>query len=108
MIGDKSLYEKIGQAIYNSSPDGAVKLIMNASLVISGDGDVGTFEFDYIDEHGNKRWFPFGSDVDTPTLQRLLTQLRQSYIDDGQSPWNKCEFILDIEAGKFEFNIDYD
>jgi len=108
VIGDKSLYQKIGQTIYNASPDGSVKLIMNASLAISSEGNVGTFEFDYVDQEGNKKWFPFGANIDTASLQVLLTQLRQSYIDDGQLPWYKCEFILDVATGNFEFNIDYE
>ena len=108
MIGDKSLYQKIGQAIYNAAPDGAVRLMMTASLVISVDGDVGTFEFDYEDGEGNIKWFPFGANIDTELLRGLLTELRQSYLDQGQPSWNKCTFILDLVTGKFEFNIDYE
>jgi hypothetical protein len=107
VIGDKSLYQEIGQTIFNASPDGAVKLLMNASLVISDDGDVCTFEFDYIDREGNRTWFPFGSNIDTSKLRTLLTQLRQSYINEGQPAWTGCEFSVDILTGKFEIDLKY-
>lgn len=108
MIGDATLYQKIGQELYNGSPDGAVKLIMMASLVISDEGDVGTFEFDYVDENGNRTWFPFGSNVNTAKMRELLTQLRASYIEQGQPAWNACEFTLDLKTGSFDMNVSYD
>lgn len=108
MIGEKKIYNKIAQVIFNGSPDDAIKVIMIASLIISEDGDVARFEFCYIDKNGNQKDFPFGYDMDTSTLRKLLTTLRQSYIDDGQPEWNKCKFSLDIKHNKFEFNIDYE
>ena len=108
MIGDKSIYPKIAQAIFNASPERARKLIMRASLVVSNNGNVGEFEFDYVDQEGNTKWFPMGTDIDTGLIHDLLTELRQSYIDNGQGAWNKCEFIVDAEHSKFEFNIDYE
>jgi hypothetical protein len=108
MIGDTSLYPHMAQAIFDASPAGAVKLIMRASLAISDDGDVGEFEFDFVDQEGTTKWFPMGSGINTGLIRDLLTKLRQSYIDSGQDAWNKCEFIVDVELGKFEFNIDYE
>lgn len=105
MIGDKSLYSKIGQWTFNSSPDGAKKLIMRASL--SKEADVGTFEFDYVKSDGTTDWYDAGAKA-TTELTKLLGALRQSYIDAGQSPWQNCEYIIDIQTGKFEFNIEYD
>jgi len=108
MIGNTALYQEIGQTLYNSSPDEAVKVIMRATLDISDEGDVGTFEFDYVDNAGDVKWFPFGLNIDTTRLRDLLTLLRQSYLENKQPTWNKCEFILDVITGKFEFNIDYE
>jgi len=105
MIGDKSLYPKIGQWIISSSPDNAEKLIMRATL--SAEGDVGTFEFDYIKRDGTTDWFDAGAES-TTELTKLLVALRKSYVDEGQPSWNKCEFIIDVITGKFKFNIDYE
>lgn len=105
MVGDKSLYPEIGQWIFNSSPDEAEKLVMRASL--SDEGDVGTFEFDYIKMGGITNWFDAGAKA-TTELTKLLNILRKSYIDEGQPSWNKYEFILDVKTGRFEFNIDYE
>jgi len=105
MIGNKSLYPKIGKCVFNSSPDGAVKLIMRAEL--SADGDVGTFEFDYIKPDGTSDWYDAGAEA-TTELTKLLRDLRKSYVKEGQPPWRKCEFILDVVTGKFEFNINYE
>ena len=98
MIGNKKYYQEIGQVLFNSVPQGAKKLFMKCSLVISDQGDVATFEFDYIDEKGNKRWFPFDSKVDTNKLRRLLTKLRKFFIDENSEVWNKCEYVMDIAS----------
>ncbi|TOP27531.1 hypothetical protein CGH19_22635 [Vibrio parahaemolyticus] len=51
MIGDKALYQSLARELIVSAPDGAVKVIMIASLVVSAEGDVGTFET--VLEHGS-------------------------------------------------------
>lgn len=63
LIGDKALYQSLARELIVSSPDGAVKVIMIASLVVSAEGDVGTFEFDYVNSDGIRTWFPFGIDL---------------------------------------------
>jgi hypothetical protein len=105
MIGDKSLYPKIGQTIFTSSPDDAVTIVMRATL--SEEGNVGTFEFDYIKRDGSVNWFDAGAKA-TTELTKLLGALRDSYIKDGQPAWINCVFTLDVENEKFEFNIGYD
>lgn len=105
MIDDTQLCQKIARELYNGRPAGAVKLVMVASLVISDEGDLGTFEFDYIDEKGIRTWFPLASNVDTSKIKGLLVQLRASYIESGYPVWNACEFVLDVQTGKFEIDV---
>ncbi|WP_394128653.1 hypothetical protein [Vibrio hepatarius] len=107
MIGDKAIYQSLAQELISSSPEQAVKVIMNASLVVSEQGDVGTFEFDYVDKLGTRKWFPFGSDINTSRIREHLTELRESYIKEGQPEWNSCEFIVDLIDECFHMNIEY-
>ena len=107
MIGDKALYQSLAQELIVSSPNGAVKVIMIALLEISDEGDVGTFEFDYVNADGIRTWFPLGSDINTRRIRELLTELRESYIAEGQPEWNGCEFIVDLAEGSFQMDLSY-
>ncbi|MBM4950815.1 hypothetical protein HYO33_23140 [Vibrio parahaemolyticus] len=107
LIGDKALYQSLARELIVSSPDGAVKVIMIASLVVSAEGDVGTFEFDYVNSDGIRTWFPFGIDINTRRIRELLTELRESCIAEGQPEWNGCEFVVDLVEGSFQMDLSY-
>ncbi|ODZ95874.1 hypothetical protein BBM50_00690 [Vibrio parahaemolyticus] len=107
LIGDKALYQSLARELIVSAPDGAVKVIMIASLVVSAEGDVGTFEFDYVNSDGIRTWFPFGTDINTRRIRELLTELRESYIAEGQPEWNGCEFVVDLAEGSFQMDLSY-
>ncbi|WP_219623005.1 hypothetical protein, partial [Vibrio parahaemolyticus] len=107
LIGDKALYQSLARELIVSAPDGAVKVIMIASLVVSAEGDVGTFEFDYVNADGIRTWFPFGTDINTRRIRELLTKLRESYIAEGQPEWNGCEFVVELAEGSFQMDLSY-
>ena len=102
-LSNNDYYQQVGQLLYNISPDGAKKVIMRARL--APEEDVGTFEYDYINEAGDTAWFVGGGKTNTEML-KLLILLRHEYIDRGETAWNSCEFIVDIEKSEFKIIID--
>lgn len=103
-MDDKDCYQKIGQLLYNISPDGAKKIIMRASL--AQEGDVGTFEYDYVDKSGSTSWFVGGGKANSEMV-KILAILRASYIAKGEPAWNGCEFVVDVEKGDFKITFKY-
>ncbi|WED25510.1 hypothetical protein L3V77_10570 [Vibrio sp. DW001] len=102
---NKDYYQQIGQILFNISPDSSKKIIMRAKL--SKDSDVGTFEYDYENAQGETHWITGGGEVNTKLLQ-ILVSLRKSYVERGEATWTTCTFTVDIEAGTFDMNLEYD
>ncbi|MDR1845023.1 MAG: hypothetical protein LBR63_14915 [Citrobacter amalonaticus] len=104
---DDAIYREIGQLLYNSAPDGAKLIVMNADL--SEEGDSCRFNYDYINENDEKNWFLPSDGLTDQRLRELLILLRQYFIDNFKSQekpfWHGCIATLDVE--KSEINIDF-
>ncbi len=106
MIGDKTIYQKIGGILLGAAPADSKKIIMNV-FDLSENGDGCSFTFDYVNKSNDQNWFlPEDSSI-YENLRELLTFLRQSYIDDGQPYWTGCLFTLNADTGKFEMDLTY-
>lgn len=104
---DDEIYREIGQLLYNSAPDGAKVVIMEAEL--SMEGNSCQFNYDYINTNDEKGWFLPEDGLIDQKLRELLVSLRQFFIDNFHAQkkpfWHRCIAKLDIE--KSEINIDF-
>jgi hypothetical protein len=103
---DIDLCKEIGQCLYNAAPDDAKKIIMKAEL--SSSGDSCKFEYDYINQQGKEAWFLPENGRTAHDLRVLLTQHRDFFVSQGETAWVSCEFIVDVEKGKFFMNLKHD
>lgn len=105
---DQDIYQEIGLLLVDAGPSDAQKLMVRAELFPEGDG--GKYEFDYIDEAGELKWFdPDGRAVGD--LTGLLVQLREYFVTNnliaGVGVWNGCEICLIVEEMKFGIEFTY-
>ncbi|MEN4831403.1 hypothetical protein [Pantoea vagans] len=104
---DGEIYRKIGQLLYNSAPDNAKFIIMDAELTVAGDSC--RFNYDYINENDEKNWFLPDDGLTDQKLRELLVLLRKFFVENFKSKekpfWHGCIVMLDVE--KSEINIDF-
>lgn len=110
MSTESELYEKIGGTLYNSSPENAKTIFLDAEL--SPEGDHVKFIFEYIDDAGNEDCFdPEDDDADNELMDYLI-QLRDYYVannlTNGRPAWHSCRVTLDVEEMKFAIEFRYD
>ncbi len=101
---DESFSQQLGQILFDISPKNSKQIIMKAALPEVG--DTCSFEFDYVDESGNVHWFTGGGVANTKLL-KVLVQLREEQIKSGQTSWESCTFVIDVEAESFDMNFVY-
>ncbi len=106
MIGDKTIYQKIGGILIDEAPKDAKKLTMTA-FDLSENGEGCSFKFHWYDKENKKSWFIPNHGVTTEILGDMLFELRNAYIANGQPSWNGCIYSLELESGKFEFDLTY-
>ncbi len=104
---DDEIYSEIGQLLYNSAPDDAKLIVMDAEL--SNEGDSCHFNYDYINMNGEENWFLPEQGLTDQRLRELLVMLRTFFVENFKSQkkpfWHGCVVTLDVE--KSEINIDF-
>lgn len=109
MISDQDLYNKIGQILFNISPDNTKTVIMQAK--VWPQGDASEFKFNYITNDQKSGWLdPDGNIIDD--LHNLLKKLKQYTLDNnltnGQPIWTGCIVTIDIENAKINVEFKYE
>ena len=108
-MSEQELYQKIGQLLLGAGPSGAQKIVVRARLF--GEGDGGSYEFDYFDKANRSRWFDPDSKA-VGDLTELLVELRSYYIGNGLcqdgTVWSSCAVTLDVEKMKISIDCNYD
>lgn len=107
---DYIIYKEIVYLLLDLAPDGARSVIVNAEL--SGEGDYCEFEYDYINNVGERNWFVSKSGLINQRLRKLLVSLR-SYLcyefKSSKKPfWKKCCMTVEIYSMKMKINFDYE
>jgi hypothetical protein len=103
-VSEFDIYSKIGQLLYQSSPEHSMMLIMNAEL--SEDSDVYTLFFDCINDEGQTNWFLCPPPVNHE-LSEMLAELRGIFIKEKRGFWLGLVFKLDLNSGKFDVEFKY-
>lgn len=107
---DDEIYKEIGQLLYNSAPDDAKLIIMDAEL--SPEGDSCRFNYDYINDNNEKKWFLPEDGLTDQRLRELLVSLREFFIENFKSKqkpfWHGCIAKLDIEKSEINIEFKYD
>ncbi|HEN3637551.1 TPA: hypothetical protein U5E40_002178 [Yersinia enterocolitica] len=103
------LHNKIGQLLIDAGPIDADKIIARARLPL--DGESCEYEYDYIDQKGEKGWF-VPDKVASYDLRLLLVKMRNFYIQNnmtnGKPAWIGCEIAIDIPEEKISISLQYD
>lgn len=103
-----SLENRIGQILFNISPNNTKKIIMKS--YISLESDYVKFQFVIIDNKDNLDTIFISSEV-SDDLFRLLVGLKKYYLDNnltnGQPIWLGCEVFVDLEKMKIHFDMKY-
>ena len=98
---------RIGQTLFDISPNKAKKIIMKS--LISPENDHGKFAFSFLSESGREESIS-GSDIIDEML-KLLVELKQYYLDNnltnGQPIWLGSEVSVDLEKMKIHFDMKY-
>ena len=102
---DAVISKEIGQLLYDAAPDGANKIVMRAKL--ADEGDVGEFEFDYIDKSGETKWFTASGNTNSRLL-KLLNEHRAFFVSQNQGFWKSCTFTVDVGKDRFSIDLNYD
>ncbi|EPV8386192.1 hypothetical protein ACWASM_004954 [Enterobacter cloacae] len=104
---DDELYSEIGRILFESAPEDAQKLFLDAEL--SPENDHAKFLYDYINKQGEKTWFLPGTSATDSLLLKKLVELRNFYIEQGltggRPVWHGCLVTVDLE--KMKINLDY-
>lgn len=110
MSMDDEIYKEIGQLLYNSAPDDAKVIIMDAEL--SAEGDSCRFNYDYVNENGEENWFLPEDGLIDQRLRELLVSLRKTFMDNFHSKekpfWHGCTAKLDVEKAEINIAFRYD
>lgn len=109
MLNENSIYNDIGQLLFNIAPDGAKIVKMKAEL--SQEGDHCKYQYDYINKSNDINWFSGGAKANNDMLNYLV-KLRQYYTDNnltnGQPAWVGCIVTVDIENSKIGIDFKYE
>ncbi|WP_426576247.1 hypothetical protein ACP179_17260 [Xenorhabdus stockiae] len=104
---DDKIYTEIGQLLYNSAPNDAKKIIMDAKLSL--DGNCCQFKYNYINNSDEKHWFLPEDGPTEHNLRELLVSLRQFFVENIHSEqpphWSGCIVTVDVE--KMKINVDF-
>lgn len=103
---DIGLCKEMASLLFNEAPEGSCKIILRADLNVSG--DVCKFECDHVNGDGQISWFAPESGAFSHEIGELLLQHRDFFVSQGQPAWVSCEFIVDVEKGKFFMNLKHD
>jgi hypothetical protein len=106
MSRDLEICKEIAQNLFDAAPDGARKIFLKANLV--GEGDVCYFYYDYCNKENEKNWFLPNSGALGECLTKLLLEHREFFVGNGHPPWKSCEFVLDVDKGKFSLDLNYE
>lgn len=101
---DIEISKEIGKFLYNIAPEDAKIILMVA--VISIKGDVGRFEF-YSNNGVSESDFSIG-DLETKKLLDLVGEHQKFMVSNNQPAWTRCEFVVNVDAGKFSMDLSYD
>ena len=101
---DIEISKEVGKYLYNIAPEDAKIILMIA--VLSPDGDVGRFEF-YSNNGVAESNFSI-SDLETQKLLDLVGEHQQFMISNNQPAWTRCEFTVNVDAGKFSMELGYE
>lgn len=107
---DNELYSEIGRILFESAPEDAQTILLDAEL--SAENDHAKFLYDYVNKRGEKTWFLPGTPATDGLLLDKLVELRRFYIKQdvtvGQSAWHGCLVTVDLEKMKINFEYRYD
>jgi hypothetical protein len=107
---DDELYSEIGRILFESAPENAQMILLDAEL--SPDDDHAKFLYDYVDDQGAKTWFLPGTPATDRLLLEKLVELRKFYIKqnltNGLPAWHGCLVTVDLERMKINFEYHYD
>lgn len=107
---DDELYSEIGRILFESAPEDAQMIFLDAEL--SPENDHAKFLYDYADSNGTKTWFLPGSSAADSLLLDKLVQLRKFYIEqnltNGRPVWHGCIVTVDLEKMKINLEYRYD
>ncbi|MBP2851797.1 hypothetical protein [Dickeya oryzae] len=107
---DDELYSEIGRILYESAPEDAQIILLDAEL--SPEDDHAKFLYDYVNNEGEKAWFL----PDEPSIDRLLldklVELRKFYVannlTNGLPGWHGCVVTVNLEKMKIDLQYRYD
>jgi len=102
---DVQICNEIGQLLYSAAPEEAKIIVMQADL--SDEDDHAQFAFDFVDGIGNESWFTGGANVNRQLLE-LLVEHRRFFVAKNQPRWKRCKFTVDVEAGKYSLELEYE
>lgn len=104
---DDELYSEIGRILFESAPENAQIILLDAEL--SPEDDHAKFLYDYVDTKGVKTWFLPGTPATDSLLLERLVELRKYFVannlTNGKPAWHGCLVTVDIE--KMKINLDY-
>ncbi|WP_241597604.1 hypothetical protein [Rosenbergiella epipactidis] len=104
---DDELYSEIGRILFESAPENAQIILLDAEL--SPEDDHAKFLYDYVDKKGVKTWFLPGTPATDSLLLERLVELRKYYVENnlnnGKPTWHGCLVTVDLE--KMKINLDY-
>ncbi|WP_426074339.1 hypothetical protein [Janthinobacterium sp. DSP2-3-3] len=102
-LKDVEISKEIRQCLYNIAPEDAKIILM--IVVLSPEGDVGRFEF-YSNNGVAESQFSI-SDLDMEKLLDLVGEHQQFMVSNNQPAWTRCEFTVNVDAGKFSMELAY-
>lgn len=101
---DVEITKEIGKYLYNIAPEDAKIILMIA--VISLKGDVGRFEF-YSNDGISEGRFSI-SNLETKKILDLVGAHQKFIVGNNQPAWTRCEFLVNVDAGKFSMELGYE
>ncbi|WP_232240988.1 hypothetical protein [Serratia plymuthica] len=107
---DDELYSDIGRILFESAPEDAQIILLDAEL--SPEDDHAKFLYDYVDGKGEKTWFLPGTPATDSLLLGKLVELRKYYVEhnltNGLPAWHGCLVTVDLENMKINLQYRYD
>ena len=107
---DDELYSEIGRILFESAPENAQIILLDAEL--SPEDDHAKFLYDYVDTKGVKTWFLPGTPATDSLLLERLVELRKYFVannlTNGKPAWHGCLVTVDLEKMKINLDHRYD
>lgn len=107
---DEELYSEIGRILFESAPEDAQLILLDAEL--SPENDHAEFLYDYVNKQGEKTWFLPGTPATDSLLLKKLAELRSFYATEGLTSglpvWHGCLVTVDLEKMKINLEYRYD